>query len=502
MLGLLVMSRSFKIVNPSKMYLKGFDSKLLGEYLKYEDKKVDYELKNFIKNKWFRTKYGEDVYKERLDILKKSKIKSLLFEDEEGLWTYPGLLYYLKDKYPEAEVSSDVVYPESKLVPWEHIPDYELRDYQDKAILLLEQGKHAGIEYATGSGKSKIVIHLIKNHGLKSLVVTPSISIAEQMYSELLLLFGKKKVGKYFGGKKEPKKQIIVAVAQSLTRIEKDSEDWEELGKCKVLAFDESHLTAAQTLSEICFGLVKNVPYRYFVSGTQLRNDGLDLLLEAITGNIVYRLSVKDLVDQGYLAKPSFRMIRTNSPITAEPKDPNAYTRTHLYYNTKVNKIAADLANKNAAEGKQVLVLIDEVEQFSYLLPHLKHAVGFAHGGLTKDNKGKVPTEYHDSNPNALVKQFNNKELPILVGTSCISTGTDIQTAKCLIFLKGGKSEIELRQSVGRGTRRVPGKDSFVFYDFDVIVNGNTACITHRHASMRKKTYESIYPDVKEINLL
>ena len=64
------------------------------------------------------------------------------------------------------------------------------------------------------------------------------------------------------------------------------------------------------------------------------------------------------------------------------------------------------------------------------------------------------------------------------------------------------KSEIEVKQSIGRGTRKAEGKDSFILYDFNVVVNGNFNCSTARHAKQRKSIYYSIYPEVKEITLI
>jgi hypothetical protein len=62
---------------------------------------------------------------------------------------------------------------------------------------------------------------------------------------------------------------------------------WEKLSKAQVFIADESHMTPAKTLQEVCFGLLKHAPYRFFFSATQMRGDGLGLLLEGIVGKIV-----------------------------------------------------------------------------------------------------------------------------------------------------------------------------------------------------------------------
>jgi superfamily II DNA or RNA helicase len=221
-----------------------------------------------------------------------------------------------------------------------------------------------------------------------------------------------------------------------------------------------------------------------------MRNDGLDLVLEAITGPIVYRMTVRQGVDQGYLAKPIFTVISVDSKASFNSRDANEMTRRHLYYNPEVNAAAGDIANKSIELlGRPTMILVEEIEQFTHLLPYLRHRAVFAHGGVTAENKDKLPVEYHKSDPDALVADFNAGKVNLLVGTSCIATGTDIQAARQIIYLRGGKSEIQVKQAVGRGTRLCEGKTDCYFTDFDV-KNIDT---THRHAMERASIYADIY---------
>jgi superfamily II DNA or RNA helicase len=229
-----------------------------------------------------------------------------------------------------------------------------------------------------------------------------------------------------------------------------------------------------------------------------MRNDGLDLVLDAITGKIVYRMTVKEGVDQGYLAKPIFRMVKLQTKVNFFKDDPNAMTRAHLYYNSEVIRCAASIANQMVEELKRpVVILIEEFEQFTRLLPFLRHQVGFAHSLCSKDNADKLPEQFKKSDPTALVEAFNKGEFPILIGTSCISTGTDIKNVQALIYLQGGKSEIKVKQSIGRATRLVPGKTDCFIIDFCV----HGCDVTERHAQARRGIYRDIYPGIQELYL-
>jgi superfamily II DNA/RNA helicase len=186
-------------------------------------------------------------------------------------------------------------------------------------------------------------------------------------------------------------------------------------------------------------------------------------------------------------------------------------TQQHLYYSPAVLKKAATIINHVARLGQRVLVLVDEMEQFTRLLSLLTVDCRFAHGGVTKQNRGKLPEKYWAADPTALVKAFDNGEFPVLVGTSCISMGTDVRTCETVVYLQGGTSAIQVPQAVGRGTRRgyqyTDGhrKTEFNFIDFAPVItndayddtgNGEDRpwSIVYRHAVARAKLYNKLYP--------
>src|SRR5579872_6186503 len=94
--------------------------------------------------------------------------------------------------------------------------------------------------------------------------------------------FGQANVGLYGDGRKDVGKLLTVGIDDSLTRIEPGSSAWEFFRNTKVFAADESHLCPAASLMKVCTGLAALAPYRFFFSGTQMRTDGLDLVLEGI----------------------------------------------------------------------------------------------------------------------------------------------------------------------------------------------------------------------------
>lgn len=481
------------VPTPTQVRLYGYEGRReeLDRHLTYIDKRVDYDIQRHKRN----AVYARDQvrWEQELADLKAQRKKSLVFEDEEGLWTYSGLAPMLARVFDD-QVEYKVKYPYPHTIPWEKEPKHKPRYYQEASRDKLLEARHGAVEIGTGLGKSYIISLLTRHLGMKTIIMAPSKNIAEQLYEELSTYFGKRRVGMFGDGKKQSNKQIVVGIAASLTKVAPGTPHWIALEKAQVFIADESHLCPAVSLAHVCFGLAKDAPYRFFFSATQMRNDGADILLQGITSDIVYSMTVREGVDQGFLAQPIFRMIQTTSNSSYGGNDPMKATRKHLYYNEQVNQLAADIANKSVALlQRPVLILVEEIEQFVHLLPYFRCEARFAHGGVTAENRGRLPSQYHDSDPKKLVTQFNANEYPILVGTSCISTGTDIQAAQTVIYLQGQKSEIKVRQAVGRSTRRVEGvKSDCFFVDFDVINND----YTHRHAEYRTAIYDDIYPGI------
>lgn len=499
------------LIRPTVARLVGYEDRegALREALSYVDGRADYELSRHKANRrWFINRHGQDAYKTRLEALQSERNKCLLFRDGEGFYTHSGLAERIATLFnDDITIDAGLQYRPCGTLPWANKPKHLMRSYQAEAKDLLLHHRHAGVEHCTGAGKSRTILEVVKVLGLQTVVMAPSKSIAGQLYKDFVNAFGTRYIGMYGDGKKQLGKRVTIAIGASLTRVEPDTEEWEFFSKTQVLCGDESHQLPAATLEKVCFGVLAAAPYRFFFSATQLRNDGLDKLLEGITGPIVHRLSVEDCVAMGHLARPRFTMISVKSNSGVNTKDANEMTRAHLYYNQRVNRIAADFANRMVELLKRpTVILIDEVEQFKHLQPHLKAAYAFAHGPLG-ENKAKVPKEYWESDVDKLVDDFNLGKIPILIGTSCIATGTDLRVTEAIIYLQGGKSEIQAKQGVGRGTRGGTAgsvvnpwtntiKTDCIVLDFDV-TNVET---THRHANERRDIYRSVMGPINELD--
>jgi superfamily II DNA or RNA helicase len=475
-----------EIIDPSNEELRSLE-----KLLTFKDNKVKYEIDRFKHSYWFVSKYGEEAYAEKLEELRSKEQKSLLITKNGKLVTYSGLINLI------ASIIKVVIPPnpfcfEKVSLPWAKQPP-ELRYYQQQAIDKLIEVKHGAISLPTGSGKSLALLYLTKHFGVKTVIMTPSVSIGNQLYETFKEHLGAKYLGKYGDGKKEFKKLITIATGQSLTRIEDDTAAYEAFSNVKLFCSDESHTTPAETFEKVCSGPLESAPLRYFFSATQMRNDGSDLLLEGIIGPVVYEKTTDDLINEGFLAKPHFMIMSAFSSSDYTNKDAMRMISKHLYNNVELHKTVATFSNASVASGKKVMIMIDQVTQFKYLYPHLKGVVAFAHGGkVSKENMADIPEKFHKSDADELVADFNNGKIDVLIGTSCISVGTDIKPVNIIYNLQGGKSEVKFKQLIGRGTRLSPGKKDFWFVDFDI----KNIPMIHNQSLARIAIYKSFYDNI------
>jgi superfamily II DNA or RNA helicase len=495
------------LTSPSTILLPE-DSEKVQKFLTYTDSSIKYQIKK-LKDKWHWQRSDPDGFQARLDELKSQEKKCLIFRDASGRpQTYSGLWEDLQGKFGW---KLDAPLPDSSaiaksLIPWANVPKHKIRYYQDEAVEALFANASQGpcsAELPTGSGKSRIIEEVLHRNPVQSLVITPSANITSQLHTGLTHLFGGKYVGKYGDGKKDIGKLFTVCTAQALIRVAEESDAWNFFSKTKQFVWDESHTTPAETFEQVELGLLRNVPRRFHVSATQIRGDGSDILLRGIIGPTVYRKNFKELVDQGYLARPYFKIFHVPAYGMSASHDINKETRQQLYLNPNVNKLAAEFACKAVTLAQRpTVIILDEFHQFLALMKYINVPFEFVHGGSTsrKDKDGNetlqniLPKQYWESDTAGAIARFNAGQTNLLIGTSAIATGVDLPPCACVIYLQGGMSEVQIKQAIGRGTRVTDTKTDVIIVDFKVVGSPSM----ERHADVRIDIYNSM-GDVQEI---
>ncbi len=375
---------------PTRVYFPPELKERAEELLVVTDRSAEFGLKRLKSTRgWYVPKFGQAAYDAEVSRLTTKRDRSMVFMDGDRPWTYSGLWKHLSVGLLEpvqAILPHRVAYelPEPRTIPWKRTPE-EIgkppRPHQIAGFEALAACGHGSAEYACGTGKSLMLAMLLRHFGLRSGVVVYSAAIAEQLLELLETLLGSRYVGMFDGGTKQVGKLITVCSALAVANLKPGSPAYEWLAGCDLLLGDESHTFAAATLLSLSQGVFAGARRRYFVSATQMRGDGLDLVLLGVVGPTVVEKTFRAAVDEGLLARPSFYQVVLSSDSKYDGKDMDRATREHLYENVGVAKAVGVLVREAFAHHMPVLVLAEEFEQVALLLRHLPAGMRVMHGG-------------------------------------------------------------------------------------------------------------------------
>ena len=496
-------SMQFYIQTPTRAQVrteKDEELQVLKDQLLVTNKSVSYRINLHRKRSWLKDK-DPIGYQETMNELQAALKTSLVGYEAGQPFIRPGSIPYLKNL--DFEVVNMVKYPELKSIGWKSRPKFDPYDYQKSAVRELIEVKHGNISLPTGCGKSFILLMLARYMGLDAVVVTPSTSIFHELLDEFEARLGKGVVGAYGDGRKDIKKKITIAIGKSLTMIKPGTAAHEFFSKKKLMLVDESHTFAAEELHKVCHGVLSEVPYRMFVSATQTRNDGTEKVLHSIIGKNVLEMSLQEAIDGGYLCPLKFTVLETFTKDTRTIKDATKAGRAHFLYNENIAQLAAKIANASyRAKGESSLILVKELKQIQMLTKLLQVPYVYVHSA-DKKRAAEFGLEKIDLKEQVLA--FNKGEVPVLIGTSAIATGTNIYPTHNCINWVGGSSEIVTKQgAMGRSTRILSNSDFAEFHTpkphsmiWDFKVRNNPMLI--KQLDKRCKWYKESGAEVKFI---
>ena len=178
----------------------------------------------------------------------------------------------------------------------------QFHDYQIDAIWHAIRTNRCLLLSPTASGKSLIIYTLIRYYhlmNLKTLILVPTTSLVEQMYSDFIDYGWKDEYihRVYAGMDKGSKKPVVISTWQSLYKLHRKY--FEQYG---CIVGDEAHLFKAKSLTDI---MVRSgdCKYRFGLTGTLDGTQTHRLVLEGLFGKVKRITTTKELMDSGTLAK-------------------------------------------------------------------------------------------------------------------------------------------------------------------------------------------------------
>ena len=409
---------------------------------------------------------------------------------------YVGLLQYIKNfckqnnvKYTIEEdienvrniVHTDVRNFIRSLKPKTKDKIVKVRDYQIEAVRLALSRNRCLLVSPTASGKSLIIYILVRYYhmmGLKTLILVPTTSLVEQMYSDFQdygWSSGTYCQKIYQGYDRVVTKDVVISTWQSIYKMSKKY--FEQFG-CVI--GDEAHFFKAKSLTGIMTKL-HQCKYRFGLTGTLDGTQTHQLVLEGLFGPVNNIVTTKELMDKKTLANLKIKCVVLKHPPIRE-KMSYAEELQYLVGNEKRNNFISNLLLHLNGNTLCLFQLVEKhgkilYEQISTLVKDRK--VFFVYGGVNSLEREKI---------REIVE--NEKDAIIIASFGTFSTGINIRNLHNIVFASPSKSKIRVLQSIGRGLRSTKNKLEVLVFDIaDDISYKERRNFTLNHFSERINIY-------------
>jgi superfamily II DNA or RNA helicase len=339
----------------------------------------------------------------------------------------------------------------------------EIREHQIDAYIHAMQKRRALLVSPTASGKSLIIYLIFRQlhqyQNLKGLIIVPTTSLVEQLYSD----FGDYNNGEmtnvhriYQGKEKDTDKPLTISTWQSLYKLPK-----EYFHQFDYIIGDEAHLFKAQSLTSILTSCV-NAKYRIGLTGTLDGTKTHKLVLEGLFGSVKKVITTRELIDKQQVSDFEIKclVLKHDDEICLQIKDKTYQEEIqYLISNENRNKFIKNLA---VSLGNNTLILYQMVDKHGQILYDMiretknigDRKVFFVHGGTDTADREEIRRIMEIENDAIVVASF---------GT--FSTGINIRNLHNIIFASPSKSRVRNLQSIGRGLRQSEGKEKAILYD-------------------------------------
>lgn len=384
----------------------------------------------------------------------------------------------------------------------DHFKDFnmEIRPYQINAAYQILKNRLCVAELATSAGKTLIsyiiVSYLLqKQLSKRVLFIVPSVSLVTQgvsdfkTYARFVENPVKIKYQEVYSGQEtKPESNFVIGTYQSLSK--KPKEYFEDFD---VVIVDETHKVKAQSIKQI-LEKCTNAVYRFGLSGTIPKPETLDrLTLMSYTGPLITEVSANYLASEGFVTKCRVQVIEMDyapeevkmafSNISRSPARKELYQMEQDFI-VKNDERLNFIANVIGKSTKSSLVLFHRIEHgqklYKLLREKFNRPIYYVDGG--------TDTEVRDVYKDKMEKRDN---VILIASFGTFSTGISIKNIHNIFFTESFKSEVVVRQSIGRGLRLHKDKELLTIIDFvDNFSYDGWDGYLYKHGKERQKIYK------------
>ena len=258
------------------------------------------------------------------------------------------------------------------------------------------------------------------------------------------------------------------------------------------------HHTPANTVAQVA-RWCQNAYYRIGLSATPWREDGADLLIDAVFSrrDPSLAISASDLIEKNYLVKPIIYWVHQRE-IFKNKNYQNLYNEAIVNNMTRNQHIVTIAYQMRKSQDATILILVQRVEHGNILLNMLydiferKQSIVTINDISREVNNIEFLSGQDDMNRRLAVLQgVKEKKCRILIATTIADEGLDLPILNCLILAGSGKSSTRALQRIGRVVRLYTDQQTgqekkraivFDFMDYSPMLK--------RHSQIRNRLYK------------
>jgi len=399
------------------------------------------------------------------------------------------------------------------------------RDYQSEAAFRGLRYKECGLELATSAGKT-LIFYLynayLKATGKltkekKSLLIVPRVQLVNQTatafqeeYHNGTIRFNLVKIGgknKYTDEDIE-NADLVITTWQSL--LNKDKVFFKQFD---IICCDEAHISKGPAVKTILRDYCAHAEWKLGLSGTLDINSKYDTfytIIQNLGGPLLMKVPAKFLIDNNYAP-----VVKVNRLMLQYDMDD--YLRNYEY----LRKHGKDAYNDIKDWGRDMFEIerkylwknkyrLNFISSFTkalnkntlILFSDVKH--GYGKSLFDAINGWNDNTFYIDGDVEIKDREFfkhmmeTTNDTIIISSYNTFSTGINLKNVYNIIFAESCKSEVTIRQSIGRGMRKIAGKYQIFVWDLVDCVLDN--CYSIKHAKERMRIYNQEFFEIDTFN--